>query len=183
MNSENSDRPAPRRDPGTPIYDQLAGNFATPAELTTAGAAAPEARVPEPRAAGDLVTATIVLELFGRMKDLEDSDGSWNGGDTVEALCEWFTQFGIDVDADQLAAARALRVPAWLARTLTAPSADESALVIHVRTDHDRPLETTRAYLSALVWGLGEETSAAVFDVAGDQIAHIVHPAAEPAQL
>ena len=116
------------------------------------------------------------------MKELEDGDGGWNGGDTVEALCEWFAEFGIDVDADEVAAAQALRVPAWLARALTAPSLDASSLVIHVRADHDQLLETTRAYLAALVWGLSEETSAAVFGVAGDQIAHIVHPAVDPAQ-
>src|SRR4051812_28359516 len=126
MNSENNDRRAPQRDPGTPIYDQLADKLTTPAELTPASAAAVEATVPEPHATGELVAATVVLELFGRMKDIEDGDGGWNGGDTVDALCEWFAQFGINVDADQLAAAQALRVPAWLARTLTEPSSDES---------------------------------------------------------
>lgn len=182
MNSENPCRTTPRRDPGTPIYDELARTHAAAAEDIPAAAATAEAPVPAPRAAGDLAPPAAILDLFRRMKELEDCEGSWNGGDVVEALCEWFTEYGIDVDADEVAAAQALRLPAWLARTLTTTSLDESSLVIHVRTDHDRPLEATRAYLSALVWGLGKETSAAVFDVAGDQIANFVHPAADPAE-
>lgn len=174
MTSDNTTPTRPERDPGTPIYDELAGTYSTAAD-----AEPPAVPVPEPRPAGDLVPPVTVLDLFGRMKDLEDGDGGWNGGDVVQELCAWFAEFGIDVDADEVAAAAALRLPAWLARMLTAPEPDESGLVIHVRTDHDRPLEPTRAYLAALVWGLGEDTSASVFDLAGDQIAHIVHPAAE----
>ncbi|WP_370973948.1 hypothetical protein [Amycolatopsis sp. cg9] len=178
MNSDNPDRHVPARDPGTPIYDQLADAYATPAPPADAGAAT-TAAVPEPRGADDLATAAVVLALFGRLKRLERGDGSWEGGDTVQALDAWFAEFGINIDADEVTAAQALRVPAWLARALTTPSLDESSLVIHVRTGHHQPLEPTRAYLAALVWGLGEETSASVFDLAGDQIAHIVHPATE----
>ncbi|MGW4527802.1 hypothetical protein [Amycolatopsis sp. NPDC004378] len=181
MTSDNTTPSHPERDPGTPIYDELAGTHSTEEDTAPPAAAADETAVPvpEPRPAGDLVPPVTVLDLFGRMKDLEEGDGSWNGGDVVEALCEWFAEFGIDVDADEVAAAASLRLPAWLARTLTAPPPAESGLVIHVRTDRDRPLDATRAYLAALVWGLGEDTSASVFDLAGDQIAHIVHPAAE----
>lgn len=173
MTSDNTTPPHPDRDPGTPIYDELAGTY------STAAAAEPPAAAPSPPPAGDLVPPVTVLDLFGRMKDLEESDGSWNGGDVVESLCAWFDEFGIDVNADEAAAAAALRLPARLARTLTAPAPEESGLVIHVRTDRDRPLEPARAYLAALVWELGEDTSASVFDLAGDQIAHVVHPAAE----
>lgn len=62
---------------------------------------------------------------------------------------------------------------------LTAPTEHDPGLVIHLRTDHDRLLETTRTHLAALVRDLGEKTSATVFDAAGDQIAHLV---GDPAQ-
>jgi hypothetical protein len=42
---------------------------------------------------------TPVLRLFGMLKEGEDSDGGWNGGDAVSALCEWFAALGLTPDA------------------------------------------------------------------------------------
>lgn len=134
--------------PGNPIYDELAATLTQPA---------------------------VVLDLFTRMKRLERDSGDWNGGDTVQVLGDWFSGFGIDVDGDEADAARSLRLPARLARALTAPALDEPSLIIHVRTDHPDPLGSTRVCLTALVRSLGD-TSASVFDLAGDQIAHIAQP-------
>jgi hypothetical protein len=40
-----------------------------------------------------------VRDLYRTIReDIEESDGSWNGGDVVEALCGWFTRHGFDVD-------------------------------------------------------------------------------------
>ena len=41
-----------------------------------------------------------VYDLFGRIKRLERKDGSWPGADTASLLCEWFTELGVDPDAD-----------------------------------------------------------------------------------
>jgi hypothetical protein len=92
----------------------------------------------------------VVLDLFTRMKEIEGSDGGWNGADTIDVLGEWFTEFGVNVEADDVAAARSLRVPAWLASTLTAPTLDGPDLVIHMRTDSRSPLDHARCYLAAL---------------------------------
>jgi hypothetical protein len=40
-----------------------------------------------------------VLDLFARIKKLEQPDRSWPGGDTVSALCVWFSDHGIDPEA------------------------------------------------------------------------------------
>lgn len=40
-----------------------------------------------------------VHDLFGRIKKLEWADGSWPGGDTVEVLCTWFLEHGVDPNA------------------------------------------------------------------------------------
>lgn len=55
----------------------------------------------------DLTTdaGQAIVELFRSIKeDIEESDGSWSGGDTVQALTLWFMGLGIDVElpADDL---------------------------------------------------------------------------------
>ncbi|MCX4681651.1 hypothetical protein OG413_41355 [Streptomyces sp. NBC_01433] len=39
-----------------------------------------------------------IASLFRGCKNIEDSDGSWNGGDIVEWLSNWFADLGIDPD-------------------------------------------------------------------------------------
>lgn len=39
-----------------------------------------------------------VLGLFVQLKDAEDTDGSWNGGDVVAIVSAWFARLGIDPD-------------------------------------------------------------------------------------
>jgi hypothetical protein len=39
-----------------------------------------------------------IVDLFNGIKtNIEDDEGGWNGADIVDALCEWFTDLGIDV--------------------------------------------------------------------------------------
>lgn len=40
-----------------------------------------------------------VLDLFARIKTLEQPDRSWPGADTVSVLCAWFADHGIDPEA------------------------------------------------------------------------------------
>lgn len=40
-----------------------------------------------------------VLELYLACKSIEDSDGSWSGGDVVEIVTELLSRHGLDVDA------------------------------------------------------------------------------------
>lgn len=44
------------------------------------------------------VNATA-LDLFRRIKAIEQGDTSWPAGDTVELLCAWFEELGFDPDA------------------------------------------------------------------------------------
>ncbi|GAA2678944.1 MULTISPECIES: hypothetical protein [Actinosynnema] len=186
--AEDTSAPVPLAAPnvGTPLFDELAATYATtaaaaPATSAATAAVSSEAPVPRPctgstdAAASSLAPAAAVLDLFTRIKRIEDGDGSWSGGDTVAVLSLWFAEFGIDVSTDATAAARSLRMPARFTSMLTAPTADEPGLIIHVRTDNSSPLDDAHSYLAALVQGLGEQTSAAVFDTAGDQIAHFAY--------
>lgn len=38
--------------------------------------------------------------LFRACKSIEDADGGWNGGDTVDLVCNFFTRLGIDIKRD-----------------------------------------------------------------------------------
>lgn len=49
----------------------------------------------------DRPTDAAILELFRRVKSIEDTDGSWNGADVVAVLADWFEGvIGIDITAD-----------------------------------------------------------------------------------
>ncbi|MDN5751592.1 MAG: hypothetical protein L0H64_24355, partial [Pseudonocardia sp.] len=52
----------------------------------------------------DLPAVRAVLALFVQLKAVEGRDGSWDGGDVVAIVSEWFAQLGIDPDRtfDQL---------------------------------------------------------------------------------
>lgn len=158
---------------GTPLYDELAA--ALPADLAaTPATTAGEPGGPEHTGPG--TSQAAVLELFARIKAIEEPDGGWPGSDTVDVLTGWFAEFGIDVEDDPAVAARALELPAHLASALAAPHLRDGEFTIHLRTECAEPADYVRSYLSALVAALGEDTSAAVFDHTGDQIAHLTHP-------
>ena len=153
----------------TPLFDHLATKAITSAIADTnegTDSAHPPADT----------RLAVVLQLFTRIKAIEHSDGRWSGAHVVELLTEWFGEFGIDAGDDEITAAQALRMPVPLARDLTAYSLDETSLVIHVRSQRVDPLDTVRPFLTALVRSLGNGSSASVFDVVGDQVAHIVDP-------
>src|SRR3954462_5364996 len=38
-----------------------------------------------------------VVTLLAALWEGEDSDGGWNGGDTVETVCEWFEAQGVNI--------------------------------------------------------------------------------------
>lgn len=38
-----------------------------------------------------------VLDLHRRIKEIEEGDGTWNGGDTVDVLTQWFGDHGIPI--------------------------------------------------------------------------------------
>ncbi|MGW3392148.1 hypothetical protein [Streptomyces cinereoruber] len=38
-----------------------------------------------------------ISRLFREVKSIEDSDGGWNGADTVDLLCDFFIRLGIDI--------------------------------------------------------------------------------------
>lgn len=161
----------PCEDLGTPIYDELAGIHASqpkgcPASAARSGSVSSDL--------DGLAVSATVLDLFARLKWLDKGHG-WNGGDVVESLNIWFDEFGIDVDADETAAAQELRIPTWLARALKVPGPEKPTVVIHLRTDHERALDIVRLSVTRLTQELGEDTTAAVFDLAGDQIASIAH--------
>ncbi|WP_410585422.1 hypothetical protein [Amycolatopsis sp. lyj-108] len=174
MTNNEDDTTAPRGDLGTPIYDELTNIHASRAKRSPAPAARPDSVSSD---IGELAVSAAVLDLFGRLKRLDKGTG-WSGGDVMETLNFWFAEFGIDVDVDEATAAQGLRAPAWLARALKVPGPEKPTVVVHLRTDHERALDLVRLSVTRLTQELGEDTTAAVFGLAGDQIASIAHDSA-----
>lgn len=52
-------------------------------------------RIAEAFEAGQQVTAA---NLLARIKQLEEPDGGWPGGDVVQLLTTWFAELGLDVE-------------------------------------------------------------------------------------
>ncbi|KFZ77131.1 hypothetical protein ED92_39340 [Amycolatopsis sp. MJM2582] len=171
MNNHERDVTTPSEDLATPIYDELAGNHASQAENGQASAARSGSVSSD---IDGLALSATVLDLFARLKRLDKGTG-WSGGDVMETLNLWFAEFGIDIDSDETTAAQALHAPTWLARALKVPGPEKPTVVIHLRTDHERALGIVRLSVTRLTQELGEDTTAAVFDLAGDQIASIAH--------
>lgn len=173
---------------GAPVPDFGAdhdGEFAT---MTSAAPITPDVReeAPPPVRRAEhtnLATASVphpaecaaALDLFGRMKAIEDEDGGWNGGDTVDELCQWFREFGIDINADWVAAAQAMRMPPWLAQYVNSQMLDESNLVIHLHSNKLDHTDLISTHLTTLVRALGEGSTAAVYDQPGERIIRIAH--------
>lgn len=58
-------------------------------------------RSPRPAAPGSRTEPgadATVLDLFRRIKSVEQPDGSWPGAEVVPLLCAWFVAHGIDPD-------------------------------------------------------------------------------------
>ena len=152
------------RGTGTPLYDALIAADSGSAHSPTA------------EMAGTCTAAAAVVDLFARIKAIERHTGEWGGGDVVNVLGAWFTEFGIDIAADEVAAATVVRVPARLAHDLIAPTLDDTCLIVHVRTEASDPLPRALPHLRALTADLGENAATSVYDITGDQIAHLLHP-------
>jgi hypothetical protein len=42
-----------------------------------------------------------IVALYNDIRaNIQDDEGGWNGADTVDALCGWFTRLGVDVSTD-----------------------------------------------------------------------------------
>ncbi|RAS59483.1 hypothetical protein C8D87_11495 [Lentzea atacamensis] len=140
----------------------------------------PGRRAESAASANEVVQLAAVLDLFGRMKLIEDEDGGWNGGDTVDALSEWFAEFGIDVDDDVIAAAQELSMPSWLASFINSQTLDTNSLIIHLSSDNTSCTDLTRTHLTTLVRALGEGTTTTVYDNPGEQILRVNHADLDP---
>lgn len=126
--------------------------------------------------------ATPVLDLYARIKEIEQADGSWPACDVVDLLCDWFVGYGIDIEADVAAAADTLALPAHLTAALMDRHQVRDELIVRIRTEHDEPSEASRTYVSALVWALGEGSRAVLFDGPQGEITRIGHPTASGAR-
>jgi hypothetical protein len=91
------------------VYDQADATIGMPAGITCAGCgedSGTRGHLMEKPVRGEFAYLcarcfTVTSGLLSRVKQIEHSDGSWPGGDTVELLCEWFTGLGFDIDAPQ----------------------------------------------------------------------------------
>jgi hypothetical protein len=171
-------RPGGAPDAGTPLYDTLAADLAAASGVVAGDAAGGVDKL----SAGsritidpDTVEGAAILWLFSLIKQVEEADEerSWPGGDVVDQLLFWFAALGVNVEDDPATVATDLRDRFSTRLPTEHPPGTE--LQVRIRTPHPSARNYTRTYVSALVTALGPHSGAAVFDAAGDQIAHFAH--------
>lgn len=84
-----------------------------------------------------------VLSLFARVKEIEQSDGSWNGGDIVAILTGWFDELGIDPESSVTELTG--RVVTTSRAAGAAPPPGESGPARFAEVDLDRVADLVRA--------------------------------------
>lgn len=104
----------------------------------------------------DTPEGTAILSLFGRLKNIEQTDGQWPGGDAVEELTDWFSELGISPDDEPTEVERRLR---WAARGRPGGGVTSSVFGARIRTDHNDPELLIRTALHVLARQLGPGTS------------------------
>lgn len=136
-----------------------------------------DAPAPPPVIDPDSPEGAAILSLFGRIKDLEHSDGNWPGGDVVDALTGWFTELGVDPDEQPLGAGRRLRLAL---RERPGGGLVSSVYGVRINTDHDDPEAIIRTALHVLARQLGAGTSIELVSHDRDLLARIEHDRPDP---
>lgn len=118
----------------------------------------------------DTPEGMAILSLFRRMKDVEEGDGSWNGGAVANEIAEWLVEQGIDPDQDPTDARQALRTAVQ-----ERPGRGPASAVYGVRigTDHHDPDSLIRTALHVLTRQLGPGTSVELVSSDRDLLAQI----------
>lgn len=120
----------------------------------------------------DTPEGAAIMRLFRRVKEVQQADGTWPGGDTVEQLLDWFHAVGIDPALHPLDADCALRLAARR-------QASHPPTVVHytarISTQHVAPEPVISDALQALVTGLGPGTTADLTDADGTPITRFGH--------
>lgn len=104
----------------------------------------------------DTPEGVAILSLFGRLKDIEQGDGRWSGGDAVDELTGWFANLGIYPEDEPTEVGRRLRLAA---RGRPGGGTTSSVFGIRVYTDHNDSEILIRTALHVLARQLGPGTS------------------------
>lgn len=119
----------------------------------------------------DTPEGVAILSLFGRLKSIEEGDGSWPGGDAVQELTGWFANLGIYPEDEPTEVEHRLRAAA---REIPGGGAN-SSFGVRICTDHNDPEMLVRTALHVLVRQLGPGTSIDLITHDRNVGAHIEH--------
>lgn len=158
--SENLDAPRGlHADADAPVSDWTDHRFGRPSASS-------------PMVDPDSPEGSAILSLFSRIKDIEEGDGNWNGGDVVDEITNWLLELGIDPDQDPTDARCALRTALG-----ERPGRGLGSTVYGVRigTEHHDPEALIRTALHVLTNQLGPGTSVELVTHERDLLARIAH--------
>jgi hypothetical protein len=118
----------------------------------------------------DTPEGMAILSLFRRIKDVEEGDGSWNGGAVANEVAEWLIEQGIDLNKGPTHARQALRT-AVRERSGRGPAS--AVYGVRIGTDHHDPEPLIRTALHVLTRQLGPGTSIELVSSDRDLLARI----------
>jgi hypothetical protein len=104
----------------------------------------------------DTPEGMAILSLFRRAKDVEDGDGSWNGGAVVNEVAEWLIELGVDLNEGLTDARQALRTAV---RERSGRRPVSAVYGVRIGTDQHDPDSLVRTALHVLTRQLGPGTS------------------------
>lgn len=125
----------------------------------------------------DTPEGAAIIRLFRWIKEVEEPDGSWPGGDVVQQLTDWFTSLGIDPDEPSMDAGQRLRLQM---RNRPGGSMTTSVFGLRVGTEHDNPQRIIEAALTSLARQLGPGTGVDLVSFDRELLTRIEQPAASP---
>jgi hypothetical protein len=118
----------------------------------------------------DTPEGMAILSLFRRVKDVEEGDGSWNGGAVANEVAEWLIELGIDLNQGLTDARRALRTAA---RERSGRGPASAVYGVRIGTDNHDPDSLIRTALHVLTRQLGPGTSVELVSSDRDLLARI----------
>jgi hypothetical protein len=128
---------------------------------------------PEPDIDPETREGDAIMRLFRMIKNVEEGDGGWPGGDVVEQLLAWFPSVGIDPDEHPMDTAQRLTLAA---RARSGQSLRAADYTVRIGTENHDAEQILTSTLTTLADQLGPGTGVHLHSTDGE-LAHFERPA------